>query len=465
MARRPGSFWQDRVLQRERMFTIRVKLIWTLTILLLLSLIPVAGALFTLHRTRTEITSILRTGIDPSLMVDDVQLGLAQSRLARFDFLFAGEAGRGRDAVASASFVRFVIENGKELWPYSGKELEELQVLARRYEDATRALVQEEGDGEAHPRLVISDPAKAEEARRLFQNLRDEATRATDEADRERALRLARQALLDLDDVVDLRLDDGGEADSLLQVVNRTEGRLEDLFHGVYTEATRSLTQERHQVARNLSLSVRDLLAIIVVAVVLALVVATTAPRWILRPIRRLTGLIHYARTGQPPEEGLPVSEDEVGRLTLVLEEHLRRDRDVEDLRRTLHRASVQRLEALLDAEGLLAAGVAPGGHLAFAGRRLRDALGMGGPTSMAIPFEQFWPDPELNQAVRAFRTGSDAGADGGTEVVLTLAPFQGRRARLVRTRAGDPSQAEILVLLNQVAGPEEVAARKSGQS
>jgi len=190
---------------------------------------------------------------------------------------------------------------------------------------------------------------------------------------------------------------------------------------------------------------VRDLFAIIVIALVLAFMVALTAPRWILRPIRRLTGLIHYARTGEIPHDtGLPVSNDEVGRLTVFLEEHLRRDKEVEDVRRRLHRASVLRLEALLEAQGLLAAGVAAGGQVAFMGRRLREALGIGGETSMALPLDQVWPDEGLQNAVRELRHRKESEAT----VTLSAEPFAGRRATLLRTRTGEPANAEVIVLV-----------------
>jgi HAMP domain-containing protein len=443
MARKSGSFWQDRVLRRRRMLTFRAKLVWTLVILLALSLVPVAGSLIGIHRARTEITGILRTAIDPSLLVDDVQLALAQSRLARFDYLFTGEPVRGEDAVAAASFVRFLIESGKNLWPYSPKEMSELQDLATRYEAATRDLVAEVPGPPPH--LVLTTPEDAEAARRRFLVLRDEAAKAPTAADRERVLRQARQALLDLDDAVTFEVTGNARADSLLQSVTATENRLENLFHGVYSEATRNLTAERLQVTKDLSLAVRDLFAIIVVALILAFLVALTAPRWILRPIRRLTGLIHYARTGEISHDtGLPVSNDEVGRLTVVLEEHLRRDKEVESVRRRLHRASVLRLEALLESQGILAAGVAPGGQLAFMGRRLREALGIGGETSMAIPLEQVWPDEGLQNAVRELRHRKESEAT----VTLSAKPFAGRRATLVRTRTGEPANAEIIVLV-----------------
>jgi HAMP domain-containing protein len=443
MSRRPGTLWQDRVLQRRRMLTIRAKLVWTLTILLVLSMVPVAGSLLAIHRARTEIAGILRTAIDPSLLVDDVQLGLAQSRLARFDYLFTGESVRGQDAVAAASFVRFLIDSGKNLWPYSPQEMEDLQKLAARYEAATRDLVAEVPGPPPH--LKLTTPQDAEAARQRFLALRDEAAKAPTVAERERVLRQARQALLDLDDAVTFELTGNARADSLLQSVTVAENRLENLFHGVYSEATRNLTFERLQVTKDLSLAVRDLFAIIVIALILAFVVALTAPRWILRPIRRLTGLIHYARTGEISHDtGLPVSNDEVGRLTVFLEEHLRRDKEVESVRRQMHRSSVLRLEAMLESQGLLAAGVAPGGQVAFMGRRLREALGIGGETSMAFPLEQVWPDEALQTAVRDLRHRKESEA----EVTLTAEPFAGRRATLLRARSGDPANAEVIVLV-----------------
>ncbi len=456
MSHRPGILWQERVLRRQKVLTVRAKLVWTLTVLVLLSLVPVAGSLFTIDRTRNDISGILRTAIDPSLLVDDVQLALAQSRLARVDFLFTADTTRGEDATEAAGFVRILIESGKGLWPYAPNQIDQLSSLARRYEQSTRDLVAR--PPARNPRLRVTSPEQAEEARTRFLSLRTEALRTPPGPQRERVLRQAREALLDLDDAVTYSLGSGWEADSLLGEVNDTENRLEDLSHDIYNRATTKLTSERMRVVTDLSLSVRDLLVIIVISLTLALAAAVTAPQWILRPIRRLTMLVHYARTGAPQETRIPVSDDEVGRLATFLEEHLRRDREVEEVRRGLHRAAVQRVEALVEATGMHAAGVGPGNLAAFIGRRLREALGLGGATSMAIPFEQVWPDPALLSAIRTLRRSKESEAS----VELTTAPFAGRTASLIRTRTGDPANAEIIVL---VPRGEPSAPENGGES
>jgi hypothetical protein len=96
--------------------------------------------------------------------------------------------------------------------------------------------------------------------------------------------------------------------------------------------------------------------------------------------------------------------------------------------------------------------------------RGLRDALGIQALASVALPFDQVWPDPVLIEAVRAFR------GEPEEEKAITLSkePFEGRAATLVRSRSGDRAEAEILVLVKRAergtAPPEESrpASRRS---
>jgi hypothetical protein len=436
--------WQERVLPRQRTLTVRAKLVWTLTLLVFLSLLPVAGSLVALHRARTAISTILRTGIDPSLLVDDVQLALAQSRLARLDFLFTGEPIRGEDAADAAGFVRILVEGARESWPYSTEEFDRLLILARTYENASREMVAL--GPPPRPQLVLSHAGQVENARSRFLTLRTQAERARTQQERDVALREARTLLLNLDDTVYITVGPGTPADSLLQAVIRSEARIEDISHAVYAQAIRHLTQQRTGLERALSLTVRNLISIILVALVLALAVAFTAPKWILLPIRRLTRLIHYARTSGPRPSAIPVGKDEVGLLAGFLQEHLEQDREVEETRRRFHRAGVQRIEALAEGGGYYVAGIAPQDHLAFVSRGLRDALGIQALASVALPFDQVWPDPVLLEAVRVFR------GEPEEEKTITLSkePFEGRAATLVRSRTGDRAEAEILVLVKR---------------
>ncbi len=238
----------------------------------------------------------------------------------------------------------------------------------------------------------------------------------------------------------------GTPADSLLQAVARAEARIEDISHDVYAQATRHLTEQRAGLERSLSLTVRNLISIIFLALALALAVAFTAPKWILLPIRRLTRIIHYARTSGPRPSAIPVSNDEVGLLAGFLQEHLEQDREVEETRRRFHRAGVQRVEALAEGSDTYVAGIAPQDHLAFVSRSLRDALGIQALASVALPFDQVWPDPVLIEAVRAFRSEPEE----EKTITLSQEPFEGRTATLVRSRTGDRAEAEILVLVKR---------------
>lgn len=436
--------WQERVLPRQRTLTVRAKLVWTLILLVMLSLLPVAGSLVALHRARKAVSTILVSGIDPSLLVDDVQLALAQSRLARLDFLYTGESVRGEDAVQAASFVRILVEGARDTWPADTEEFDRLVILTRTYENASRELVAL--GPPPRPQIVLSQVKQVEDARARFLSLRSQAEHSSDARVRDSALREARALLFNLDDIVHITVGPGTPADSLLQVVTRSEGRIEDISHDIYAQSTRQLTQLRTGVERSLSLTVRNLITIILVALVLALAVAFTAPKWILLPIRRLTRLIHYARTSGPRPAAIPVSNDEVGQLAAFLQEHLEQDREVEETRRRFHRAGVQRIEALCEGSDCYVAGIAAQDHLAFVSRGLRDALGIQALASVALPFDQVWPDPVLAEAVRAFR------GEPEEEKTITLSsdPFKGRTAMLVRSRAGERAEAEILVLVRR---------------
>ena len=187
MAPLSSTPWQERVLPRQRALTVRAKLVWTLILLVLLSLIPVAGSLVALHRARQAVSSILGGGVDPSLMVDDVQLALAQSHLARLDFLYTGEPVRGEDAIAAAGFVRVVVENARDLWPYDPEEFDRVLILARTYENASRDLV---ALGPLpRPQTVLSHVKQVEDARTRFLTLRGRAERSANPRVRDEALR------------------------------------------------------------------------------------------------------------------------------------------------------------------------------------------------------------------------------------------------------------------------------------
>ena len=210
--------------------------------------------------------------------------------------------------------------------------------------------------------------------------------------------------------------------------------------------ADTALQAKEAEVSRDLSLVLRNLVTMTGIVLVLALVVALTAPRWILKPLRQLTGLIHNAQFGPPAPGPLVSGSDEVARLARYLDEHLRRDQEVETLRRKIHRMEVRRLEALLEARSLLGAGVDHDNRLTFVSHRLRERLGIEGPASIALPLEEIWPDPTLLQAIHDMRQeGTDT-----AHVILGREPFEGKTAQLVRTRAGDPTEAEILVLVEE---------------
>jgi PAS domain-containing protein len=199
------------------------------------------------------------------------------------------------------------------------------------------------------------------------------------------------------------------------------------------------------EAVRRISLATRDLVILVGIAGGVAVLFVLSAARWVLHPVRRITGHVQAARGAVLDREGWGMSRDEVGGLARLLAAHLNTDAENDEVRSRSHRLLVQRLEAVLEQRAMLLAAVDKELRVTFLSRRLREMLKVDDPARRLPGLAEVWPDEALAAALKGLRQSGDEFA----AAFLTRQPLGGRTATLVRTGAPDAAEREIIVIVS----------------